>query len=128
MAKSRRVLSETMWLECEAALRAVRDRRGAKPELSERDFLEAVLYLARTGAPWRDLPAEFGEWITVYMRFRRWEKAGVWRGLWEQLEQGACPALLTLFIDSTSIPVHPHAAGAPKKTAGERLWAAREAA
>ena len=91
-------------------------------------ILEAVLYLGHTGCPWRDLPARFGTWSAVYMRFRRWEKAGVWRGLWEQLEQGACPALLQVFIDSTSIPVHPHAAGAPKKTAGQRLWAAREAA
>jgi transposase len=125
MDQQRLLLTNEMWAECEAALRVVRDRRGAKPELSERDFLEAVLYLARTGSPWRDLPKEFGEWIAVYMRFRRWEKAGVWRGLWEQLEQGACPAALLLFIDSTSIPVHPHAAGAPKKTAAERLWAAR---
>ncbi|HEY0944092.1 MAG TPA: transposase [Opitutaceae bacterium] len=114
-----------MWRECEAALRVVRDPRGAPAETGEREFVEAVLFLARTGCPWRDLPKRFGNWSAVYMRFRRWETAGVWRGLWEQLEQGACPALLQVFIDSTSIPVHPHAAGAPKKTVAARLWVVR---
>ena len=121
----RRILNDEMWEQCREALEAVRDPRGIAAELSERDFLEAVLYLARTGAPWRDLPREFGTWISVYMRFRRWEKSGVWRRLWEVLEGGAAPALLHLLVDSTSIPVHPHAAGAPKKTVRARLWAAR---
>lgn len=123
----RRILSDEMWAQCEAALAAVKDPRGAPPDLTTREFLEAVLYLARTGSPWRDLPADFGTWSAVYMRFRRWEDADVWRGLWEVLQQGATPAALSLFVDSTSIPVHPHAAGAPKKTVRARLWAARAA-
>lgn len=78
------------------------------------EFIEAVLFLARTETPWRDLPAEFGVWSTVYvyMRFHRWEASGVWRGLGEVLEPGSTPTALQLFVDSTSIPVHPHAAGA----------------
>ncbi len=116
-----------MWAQFEAALAEIKDPRGAPAELTEREFLEAVLYLARTGTPWRDLPAEFGAWSAVHMRFRRWEEAGVWRGLWEVLQRGAAPAALQLFVDSTSIPVHPHAAGAPKKTARARLWAVRAA-
>ena len=122
----RRILSDEMWEQCREALEQVRDPRGIAADLSERDFLEAVLYLARTGVPWRDLPEEFGTWISVYMRFRRWERSGVWRRLWEVLQQGAAPALLEVMVDSTSIPVHPHAAGARKKTARVRLWAARE--
>ena len=105
----------------------VQDPRGAPPDLSAREFLEAVLYLARTGAPWRDLPVEFGTWISVYMRFRRWEESGVWRKMWEVLQQGATPLALQLFVDSTSIPVHPHAAGARKKTARIRLSDVRAA-
>ena len=124
----RRILNDKMWEQFEAALVAVKDPRGAPSELVDREFLEAVLYLARTGMPWRDLPAEFGTWSAVYMRFRRWEEAGVWRGLWEALQQGAAPAAFQLFVDSTSVPVHPHAAGAPKKTVRARLWAARAAA
>lgn len=116
-----------MWEQLAAALAVVKKPRGAPPSLSDREFLEAVLYLTRAGLPWRDLPAEFGEWSAVYMRFRRWEKAGIWRRLWEELARGRTPALLELFVDSTIIPAHPHAAGAPKKTVQTRLWAARAA-
>jgi transposase len=123
----RRILSDELWEQFEEALAAVKDPRGAPAELSDREFLEAVLHLARTGEPWRDLPSEFGSWIAVYMRFRRWEKSGVWHGLWEVLQQGASPLALHLFVDSTSIPVHPHAAGARKKTARTRLWDVRAA-
>lgn len=123
----RRIVTDKLWKELEAALIEVKDPRGAPAGLSEREFIEAVLFLARTGTPWRDLPMVFGAWSAVYMRFRRWEESGVWRGLWGVLQQGATPAVLQLFVDSTSIPVHPHAAGAPKKTARIRLLAAREA-
>jgi transposase len=124
---ARRLLNNAMWEQLAAALAEVKDPRGAPPGLADREFLEAVLYLTRTGLPWRDLPEEFGAWSTVYMRFRRWEKAKVWQRLWEVLSRGATPALLEVFVDSTSIPVHPHAAGAPKKTALTRLLVARAA-
>lgn len=124
---ARKILSDELWEQFEAALADVRDPRGAPAELAAREFLEAVLYMARTGSPWRDLPEEFGAWSAVYMRFRRWEESGVWQRLWERLQEGATPAALQLFVDSTSIPVHPHAAGAPKKTARARLWAVRVA-
>ena len=117
-----------MWEQLAAVLVTVKDPRGAKPDLAEREFVEAVLYLARTGLPWRDLPPEFGAWSAVYMRFRRWEQAGVWQQLWDVLQGGTTPALLELFMDSTSIPVQPHAAGAPKKTVQTRLLGARGAA
>jgi transposase len=121
----RRILSDEMWEQFEAALKAVKDPRGAPPGTPEREFLEAVLFLARTGTPWRDLPEEFGTWSAVYMRFRRWEESKVWHALWNVLQQGSTPLALQLFVDSTSIPVHPHAAGARKKTARARLWAVR---
>ena len=124
---ARRLLTNAMWEQLAAALAEVKDPRGAPPGLEGREFVEAVLYLTRTGLPWRDLPEEFGAWSAVYMRFRRWEKAGVWRRLWEVLSRGATPALLEVFVDSTSIPAHPHAAGAPKKTALTRLLVARAA-
>ena len=124
---ARRLLNNAMWEQLAAALAEVKDPRGAPPGLEDREFVEAVLYLTRTGLPWRDLPEEFGAWSAVYMRFRRWEKVGVWRRLWEILSRGATPALLEVFVDSTSIPAHPHAAGAPKKTALTRLLVARAA-
>lgn len=47
--------------------------------MDNRRFVEAVLWIARTGSPWRDLPAELGNWHTTYTRFSRWCKTGVWR-------------------------------------------------
>ncbi len=55
--------------------------KDGDPGCSGRDnrmFLEAVFWIARNDAPWRDLPAEFGKWYTTYTRYHRWEKRGVW--------------------------------------------------
>lgn len=54
-----------------------RQRAGPKAKLGDRLFIEAVLYRARTGLPWRDLPERFGPWKTVYNRFYNWAKRGV---------------------------------------------------
>ncbi len=54
-------------------------------------FVEAVLWLARTGKPWRALPPRFGKWYTSYTRFRRWSIRNVWQGLFARLaEDGGC--------------------------------------
>ena len=76
-------------------------------------FVDAVLWLVRAGAPWRDLPEEFGNWNSVFRRFRRWAKKGVWQRLFTEL--GENPDLEYLIIDSTIVRAHQHAAGAPKK-------------
>ena len=122
----RLLLTDEAWAELAPILAALKSHAGSPPVLSERMFIEAVLYLARTGTPWRDLPADFGRWDAVYNRFRRWERRGIWRQLWERLQAGACPMARHLFIDATIVRAHQHAAGASKKTAGtpHRLWAA----
>jgi len=114
MDDSRLLLTDEIWERLSEALKGLKSRAGAPPKQSDRDFIEAVLHLARTGEPWRDLPERFGNWDAVYQRFRRWEKAGRWRKLFERL-----PADLqevhTIFFDSSVIRAHPHAAGAPQK-------------
>ncbi len=121
--EARRLIEDEVWKVLEEALEeAKHSKAGAPGALSDRDFLEAVLYLNRVGAPWRDLPAELGYWHAVYMRFRRWEARGVWRRLWSQLAADRFAQARDLFMDSTTIRAHHHAAGARKKTAPIWLW------
>jgi transposase len=81
-------------------------------------FVNAVIWVARTGAPWRDLPARFGLSNTVFQRFSRWAKSGVWERVLRELQD---PDLAALMLDSTMIRAHQHAAGAaPKKSRTEK--------
>lgn len=74
-------------------------------------FSNAVLWIARSGAPWRDLPERFGSWHSVYRRFRRWAKSGVWQKVFDQLQE---PDLDWLMLDSTLVRAHQQAAGQKK--------------
>jgi len=122
---SRLLITDELWERLEPLVEeAKHSRAGAPAELSERIFIEAVLYLTRSGCPWRDLPQEFGYWHAVYMRFRRWEERGVWGRLWSLIQAEHFEQATELFIDSTTVRAHQHAAGAPKKTVAIRLWAA----
>jgi transposase len=77
-----------------------------------RRFLHAVNWIARAGAPWRDLPPELGRWNSVWRRFDRWSKNGVWRRIAERLQD---PDFDWVAIDSTTVRAHQHAAGARKR-------------
>lgn len=70
---ARRVLDEKMWLKLQKLLPA--RTSGGRPS-DDRRFIEAVCWILRTGAPWRDLPPEYGPWKTAYNRFNRWSKQG----------------------------------------------------
>jgi putative transposase len=72
-------------------------------------FVEAVLWLARTGVPWRDLPDSFGNWNSVFVRFSRWSKDGVWDRLFAAMADD--PDFEYVMIDSTIVRTHQHAAG-----------------
>ena len=74
-------------------------------------FIDAVLWIAKTGAPWRDLPERFGNWNSVWRRFDRWAKKGVWRRVFDAPQD---PDLEWMILDSTVVRAHHHAAGAPK--------------
>ena len=84
-------------------------------------FVEAVLWIGRTGSPWRDLPPALGNWHTTYTRFSRWGKSGVWERVVAAVSGDA--DLEFLFIDSTVVRAHQHAAGAQKKRANKQLGA-----
>src|SRR3954451_19784395 len=99
---------------------------GQPPVLPDRTFFEALLYWARTGIPWRDLPGAFGAWEAVYTRFRRWVASGSLKTLFELLTANpAFGEVRRVLLDSTIIRAHAHAAGAPRKA--KRIGAARAA-
>ena len=73
-------------------------------------FLEAVLWKVRTGSPWRDLPAMFGNWDTVYARFRYWKKRNIFKTIFEAVSDD--PDLEYAMVDATIVRVHRHGQGA----------------
>jgi putative transposase len=75
-------------------------------------FLDAVVWILRNGGPWRDLPERFGNWNSVWRRFDRWSKSGVWLRLFEANQDVDFEWIM---IDSTTVRAHQHAAGAQKR-------------
>jgi len=98
--------------------------KPSDPGVTARDnrrFVEAVLWIGRTGSPWRDLPQTFGSWHTTFTRFARWSRTGVWTRVLKAVS--AERDLEEVMLDSTATRAHQHAAGARKKMA-HRLWVA----
>jgi transposase len=119
-------MSDEEWAFFERFILAVRAPNGRKPT-NHRLVLDGNFWIARTGAPWRDLPEEFGKWSNVYRQFRRWTLAGLWEEIMDVLNQsGTVPDALQM-IDSTVIRAHHQAAGA-KGGLRDRVSAAREVA
>lgn len=114
----RLMFTDDLWAMMEpVVLAAKRFKCGQQPKLSERMFFEALLYWARTGVPWRDLPGDFGAWDAVYNRFRRWESSGSLKKLFELLTQPELEDVRRVLVDSTIVRAHRHAGGALKKKA-----------
>lgn len=113
----RYMLTDELWAVMEPLVKqAKRFTCGNPPQLPDRMFFEAVLYIARTGIPWRDLPGEFGSWDAVYNRLRRWVSTGSLAKLFELLTANpSFDEVKRVLIDSTIVRAHRHAAGASKK-------------
>ena len=102
-------ISNEVWNLLEPRLPGQRGQWGGIAQDNWR-FINGVLWILRTGAPWRDLPPCYGKWGTVYQRFRRWRDKGIWEKLLEILVDE--PDFEWLMIDASHCKVHPHAAGA----------------
>lgn len=87
--------------------------RPGDPGRSGKDnrlFVEAVLWIVRTGSPWRDLPPKFGNWSTTYTRFRDWVKADVFKRMFDAVSDD--PDMEFAMVDATIVKVHRHGQGA----------------
>ena len=105
----RMMLSDAQWDRIEPLLPGKAGDPG-RSGTDNRLFLEAVLWLVRTGVPWRDLPEAFGRWNTVFRRFRRWACKGVFEGIFTALSGD--PDFEYALVDGTIVRVHQHGAGA----------------
>lgn len=105
----RHELTDAQWCQIRPYLPGQKSAPGRTAK-DNRRFVNAVLWIARTGAPWRDLPRRFGNWNSVFQRYNRWCKRGVWQQLLMILEGDA--DLEHLLLDSTTVRAHQHAAGA----------------
>ena len=116
----RHELSDIQWARLEPLLPPVKPWSG-RPNRDHRQILNALHWLAKTGAPWRDLPDRFGSWQTVYSRFRRWQLSGVWARILQAVQADADARgdldWTLHFVDGTVVRAHQHAAGARKKGA-----------
>jgi transposase len=109
-------LDDTNWDKIYACLKEIPGIYTGNEETC-RKFVDGVHWILRTGAPWRDLPSELGQWNSVFKRFSRWSDKGVWTEIHQQLIQE--PDMEWLLIDSTVVRAHPCAAGAPKNNGGQ---------
>jgi transposase len=107
----RHAIRDEDWERLKDLLPGREGQRGVTAK-DNRLFIDAILWIAKTGAPWRDLPERFGKWNSVWRRFDRWARHGVWKKLFKHFQD---PDLEWLILDSTVIRAHSHAAGARKK-------------
>jgi putative transposase len=118
MMAGRYELSDAQWQRIAAMLPGKPGDRG-RTGVDNRLFMNAVLWVLRSGAWWQDLPERYGKWKTVHKRFTRWAKTGVWERVFDSLT--ADPDNQYLMLDTMLVRVHQQAAsgkGGPKI----RLW------
>lgn len=110
-------MADEEWAQLEPLLPDRTPRRGGR-WVDHRAVIDGVLWRTRTGSPWRDLPADYGHWKTVYNRHRRWSADGTWARIVDELRRGAdCEQgpEWSVGVDSTVTRAHQHAAGARRE-------------
>jgi len=106
-------LNDEQWKKIREFLRQEANAYVGKDEQECRRFVNAVKWISRSGAQWRLLPTEYGQWNSIYKRFVRWCKMGVWERMFAHFAND--PDMENGMLDSTVVRAHPCAAGAQKK-------------
>jgi transposase len=110
-----RELTDGEWTKLVALLPPEKPATG-HPNKDHRQVMNGILWVVRTGSPWRDVPERYGPWSTIASRFYRWRKQGVWQRVFESLQEAAQQAgrinWRIHFVDATIVRAHQHAAGA----------------
>ena len=110
-------LTNEQWEQIAPHLAPEKPKTG-RPAKEHRQVLNGILWVLRTGAPWRDLPQRYGKWTTIYSRFQRWRKNGVCDRVFARLQvtkdREGQVAWEVYFIDGSVVRAHQHAAGAKK--------------
>jgi len=119
-------MTEADWMIVLTVFKAARSKRG-QPGRDDRRFLEAIFYFTVHNVTWRALPAEFGNWNSVWKRFWRLSRAGVFEAFFQLLAEQSSTAHLVQLFDSTVVRAHVSAAGAKGGSKIRRL-ASRAAA
>jgi transposase len=113
MATQRRYeVTDTEWERLKKYFPERQAGQMGRPREDDRQMLNGILWIIRTGAPWADLPERYGAKSTVYDRFALWEKTGLFTKILEEL--GVEADLQDMSMDSTSVDAHQHSAGAKK--------------
>ena len=110
-------LTNTQWEQLQPLLPPQKPKTG-RPAVDHRRILNGILWILRTGAPWRDLPERYGPWRTVASRFYRWRRAGIWERIFAaaqaQADREGKIDWEVHYVDGTVVRAHQHAAGAKK--------------
>ena len=110
-------LTNEQWEQLKPVLPPQKPHTG-RPALEHRAVLNGILWVLRTGAPWRDLPDRYGKWTTIYSRFQRWRKQGVWDRILAELQtiksRDKQIDWEIHLIDGSVVRAHQHASGAKK--------------
>lgn len=110
-------LTDAQWVVLQPLLPKAK-KPGRPPTWTKRLLVNGIRWRVRTGAPWRDIPPEYGSWQAIYALFRRWQRAGVWAAILARLQTRAAVAgwiTWDVSVDSTITRAHQHAAGARKR-------------
>lgn len=109
-------MTQEQWERLRELLPPERKAKGGRPAKDNRLIVNAIVYWLNTGIAWRDLPERFGPWNTVYTRFSRWSKQGIWEKAFEQMVLSDIVDQGSIMLDSTIVRVHQHG-NVPKKDA-----------